>query len=509
AGLSISNGTLTPVFAAGSFSYTAVVAYAIGSLKITPTVSNATATVSVNGSPVQSGMPSSDIILSVGHNTVTTTVTAQDGVTTKTYAVVITRAAPSTNAGLSGLAISNGTLTPVFAPGRVAYTATVPYTVGSLTLAPTASDATATITVNGAAVLSGTASSGIGLSVGTNTITTTVMAQDGITTKTYAVVITRTAAATNAGLAGLALSVGTLAPVFATTKTSYVANVANSVNSIAFTPTLSDSNATVMVNNMQVKSGMLSSAVPLNAGANTINIVTLAQDRISTKTYAVTVNRAKSSNANLISLLLSSGALSPVFAATTMGYTANIANAVTAITLTPSAADTNATITVNNLFAKSGMASVPISLPVGTDTILIKTTAQNGTTSKTYTLIITRAMPSANSVYVSVSVATPTEGLLLPDLVSVHQAISPNGDGVNDFLMIDGIGAYPDNRLRIMNKNGEVIFEKYGYNNSAGIFDGHSNKNGTRQMSGTYFYEFEYKAAGIVKRKSGFLILKW
>ena len=118
-------------------------------------------------------------------------------------------------------------------------------------------------------------------------------------------------------------------------------------------------------------------------------------------------------------------------------------------------------------------------------------------------------MPSANSVYVSVSVATPTEGLLLPDLVSVHQAISPNGDGVNDFLMIDGIGAYPDNRLRIMNKNGEVIFEKYGYNNSAGIFDGHSNKNGTRQMSGTYFYEFEYKAAGIVKRKSGFLILKW
>ncbi|UUZ47826.1 cadherin-like beta sandwich domain-containing protein [Massilia sp. B-10] len=75
-------------------------------------------------------------------------------------------------------------------------------------------DATASITVNGVAVISGNASGAIALSVGANTITTIVTAQNGTTTKTYTVTVTRAASA-NADLGALSLSSGTLAPVFA------------------------------------------------------------------------------------------------------------------------------------------------------------------------------------------------------------------------------------------------------------------------------------------------------
>jgi hypothetical protein len=54
-------------------------------------VSDPTATVKVNGRSVASGSPSQPISLSVGNNNINTVVTAQDGTTTKTYSVVVTR----------------------------------------------------------------------------------------------------------------------------------------------------------------------------------------------------------------------------------------------------------------------------------------------------------------------------------------------------------------------------------------------------------------------------------
>ncbi|WP_171056436.1 cadherin-like beta sandwich domain-containing protein, partial [Paenibacillus sinopodophylli] len=96
-------------------------------------------------------------------------------------------------------------------------------------------------TVNGIAVASGAASGDISLSVGSNTITTVVTAEDGITTKTYTLTVTRAAAAlsSNADLGGLSLSSGTLSPLFASGTTSYTASVANGVSSITATPTVS------------------------------------------------------------------------------------------------------------------------------------------------------------------------------------------------------------------------------------------------------------------------------
>jgi hypothetical protein len=97
----------------------------------------------------------------------------------------------SSNADLSALALSTGTLTPTFASGTTAYTASVSNATTSITVTPTRAEANATITVNGTAVTSGSASGNITLTVGANVITTIVTAQDGTTLKTYTLTVTR------------------------------------------------------------------------------------------------------------------------------------------------------------------------------------------------------------------------------------------------------------------------------------------------------------------------------
>jgi gliding motility-associated-like protein len=91
----------------------------------------------------------------------------------------------------------------------------------------------------------------------------------------------------------------------------------------------------------------------------------------------------------------------------------------------------------------------------------------------------------------------------------VHQALSPNGDGINDVFTIDGLTNYPDNKVTVMNRNGAVVYQAQGYDNSTKVFDGHSNINGVMQLPGTYFYSLEYKVGADVKRKTGFVILKY
>ncbi len=88
-GLTLSSGTLTPGFTTTTTSYGASVASNVSSIIVTPVVNEGHATITVNG-----GSPSSPVSLSVGDNTITTIVTAQDGTTTKTYTVIVNRATP-------------------------------------------------------------------------------------------------------------------------------------------------------------------------------------------------------------------------------------------------------------------------------------------------------------------------------------------------------------------------------------------------------------------------------
>jgi len=105
----------------------------------------------------------------------------------------------STDANLSALSLSSGTLSPVFASGTITYTASVSNTTSSITVTPTRNQANATIEVrvnagSYSAVTSGSASGALSLNVGDNTVDVKVTAQDGSTTKTYSITVTRATA---------------------------------------------------------------------------------------------------------------------------------------------------------------------------------------------------------------------------------------------------------------------------------------------------------------------------
>ena len=296
----------------------------------------------------------------------------------------------SDNAYLSNLEVSSGTLVPAFVKDKTLYTVSVPYSVSSITVTPTVEDTgKATVTVKGDPVTSGQASNPISLNIGSNPIPVVVTAEDG-NMLVYNVIVLRAEPNNNANLSNLELSSGALSPAFNKEQTSYSATV--KVTSITVTPTVEDPGATVTVNGVPVTSGHESVPLPLILGSNNIiNVVVTAEDGATTKSYSVNVTRILSDNAYLSDLDISRGTLSPDFLKTTTSYSASVANNVTSITVTPTVDDTDrATVKVNNIAVTSGQPSGLIPLNVGLNTINVVVTAENGTTTMTYTVTVTR-----------------------------------------------------------------------------------------------------------------------
>jgi len=94
---------------------------------------------------------------------------------------------------------------------------------------------------------------------------------------------------------------------------------------------------------------------------------------------------------SLTALAASTGNLG--FATGTTSYTANVANNVKSVNLTPTTRDPNATITVKGQAATSGTAT-SVALAPGANSIPVVVTAQDGTTSTTYTVTVNRATAS-------------------------------------------------------------------------------------------------------------------
>lgn len=90
--------------------------------------------------------------------------------------------------------------------------------------------------------------------------------------------------------------------------------------------------------------------------------------------------------------------------------------------------------------------------------------------------------------------------------IEIFNAVSPNGDGKNDFFKIEFIEFLePENTVIIYNRWGDVVFEVSNYNNDDRVFRGVSNK-GNDLPSGTYFYKIEFQSG--MEAKTGFLSLK-
>lgn len=400
--LTLSTGTLSPVFSSSVYSYAATVSNSISSITVTSVATGTAGSIGINGATAQSGQASSAISLSVGANTISVQITDNSG-QSKTYSILVTRenstSSPTPEYNLINLSVSSGTLSPAFNTATTTYSATVINSVVSITATATVSGTSGgTITINGSTVASGTPSSAIALSVGSNTITVVITPTGGSAT-TYTLNITRASAATY-NLDSLVLSSGSLTPSFDTSTTSYTTAVTNGVSSLTVAPSASGSGGTITVNGSTVVSGQSSQAIALSVGSNVITIVVTPTGGSGT-TYTLTVTRESASTYTLSGLVLSSVSLNPTFASGTTSYTSTVANAVSSITVTPTAIGDSGIITVNGSSVSSGVASQSILLNVGANTVTTVITPTGGSPT-TYTVTINRLSPApANTYYVA------------------------------------------------------------------------------------------------------------
>lgn len=115
------------------------------------------------------------------------------------------------------------------------------------------------------------------------------------------------------------------------------------------------------------------------------------------------------------------------------------------------------------------------------------------------------------------TLASVESDLILPDDVVIYNGVTPNGDGQNDYFIIDNIQRYPNNSVRIYDRWGVEVYHTTNYDSSGNVFNGYSEARATLDKSkmlptGTYYYilEYEFTKNGNSQmiRKAGFLHLE-
>ncbi len=100
--------------------------------------------------------------------------------------------------------------------------------------------------------------------------------------------------------------------------------------------------------------------------------------------------------------------------------------------------------------------------------------------------------------------------------ILVTNGVSPNGDGINDYFIIQNIQQFPNNKVEIFNRWGVLVFETTNYDSNNNVFRGYSEgrltlNKGELLPSGTYFYTLSYDVTANgsteTKKQAGYLYL--
>lgn len=314
----------------------------------------------------------------------------------------------SSNADLIALTSSAGQLSPTFLPDITEYMIEVPYDLAEAAIRATRDRGNPTMEVRSndgsfASLADGEISDTFALNPGsaTSTIEVKLTAEDGVTTKSYTILIVR--APTDATLSGLTTDSGSLSPAFDPATFAYDTSVPNGTTEATVTPTTSDPDATISITgdfgtfDYSVASGATSPALPLQVGCNKVTIQVTSRDGSVQQHYTLSITRqaAPEADADLSALNPSVGSLSPAFVPGVGYYTTSVDEDVNSVSVTPVAAQAGATIQVrinDGSFSNvaSGATSAPLSLNPGANTVEVKVTAANGSTVKSYTLIVSQ-----------------------------------------------------------------------------------------------------------------------
>jgi gliding motility-associated-like protein len=116
----------------------------------------------------------------------------------------------------------------------------------------------------------------------------------------------------------------------------------------------------------------------------------------------------------------------------------------------------------------------------------------------TFTIVDVLASPVTITVYVTDingNVGSATALVTFPvDPTDVVEAITPNGDGINDTWVIDNITNHPNSIVRVFNRWGSIVYSAKNYQND---WDGKVNGSDATLPDGhTYFYQVDIDGDG-------------
>ena len=291
--LSVTPGSLSPSFAAGTLAYKVEVGTKVTNVAIVATKADSNAVIS--GDVPNEGRATIQLDGPGTQKDVSIHVAAQDG-SVKTYTITVKRAAPSSNNNLSALGVAPGTLNPAFTSEQLTYTVDVATHVTSVDVSATKADPDA--------VMSGSVSTGTGVATGHASISLsspgsptqvslTVTAPSG-TSKTYSITVNRRPS-NDSSLSALNASAGSLDPPFVSNSLTYTVTVGLLVGSVTITATKTDPNATMSALGSVIASpGTPTGQVTVSPGfgvGTKVDMTVIAQDGINTTTYSITAIR--------------------------------------------------------------------------------------------------------------------------------------------------------------------------------------------------------------------------
>lgn len=429
------SANLKPAFATGKKEYSLTLDYGVEKINFAATLDpqyNSTMQLMSDNKRLEvlsTEKPSKTLTIKPGATvTYVIRVTAEDGSTMSDYSITVTRTAPSTDATLSGIDIVDATGTGDTAAGgggatggtrlgvdnflaeTKKYTVTVDYVVTSVNVAAKVAEPKASkLTINGKNIELGAGTNGAGGAAGatattsTNvkldypntTITIIATAEDGVTTSKYVVTVKRNPPSDDARLTSLKVDPGTLSPLFVPSKTEYTATIEADDNRVNITAVPTEPHATMTIDGKELKSG---EAYPLELVEvnQTVTIVVTAQDGKSQKTYTIHFTNKnlikKSANADLKSLKLTKGEMSPVFKPSTLDYSFYTTEDTSYVDLYPVPSDPNASVRVMAGTLEIGDHNGNYSQTIvdGENEFTIEVTASDGVTIKTYTAMVYR-----------------------------------------------------------------------------------------------------------------------
>ncbi len=186
-GLVLDGVQLDPAFDPATDDYSASVDFDVTSIRVTATLLEPEATLTIDSTPVASGTESPPVALAVGDNVIIVVATSSDGVS-RQIEITVQRSA---SALLSDLSFSAGTLDQIFQPELLDYTGYASFLRPTTTVTAVPEDPGASVAVNGVSVAADWRSTDVDLAEGQTTIGMLVTGSDGVTTGSYSIDVSR------------------------------------------------------------------------------------------------------------------------------------------------------------------------------------------------------------------------------------------------------------------------------------------------------------------------------